>query len=191
MSESKPSDKRIYRTIINAPIEKVWSELVKTDEVLPFFFGAVCDCPEFEVGASFAMRSKNGKYTNVVGKVLEFSPPYKYSHTFKFTAYDDEPCTITYELKETEQGVEFSLTTEDAPSGSKTEKSMDQGGDFIVQNFKSVVENGKPTFSGRCILLMIGLTEMFSPRSSRSENWPLTRGTESNQEYNGEESKHG
>ena len=32
--------------MIDAPIETVWSELVKTDEMLPFFFGAVCRTPE-------------------------------------------------------------------------------------------------------------------------------------------------
>ncbi len=173
MSETNSSERRIYSVIINAPIETVWSKLIKTDEVLPFFFGAVCDSERLEPGASFAMRSKNGKYTNVVGEVLEFSPPYRYSHTFKFTSYDDAPCTITYELEETAQGVQFSLITEDAPSGTKTEKSMDQGGWFIVNNLKSVVECGKPTFSGRLILAMIGLTEMFTPKICRSENWPL------------------
>ena len=31
-----------WKVTINAPIETVWNTLVKTDEVLPFFFGAVC-----------------------------------------------------------------------------------------------------------------------------------------------------
>jgi len=167
------STRRVYKTLINAPIETVWSQLVKTDEVLPFFFGAVCDTDGLQEGASFAMRSPNGKYTNVVGKVLEFSRPHRYSHTFKFTAYDEPPCTITYELEETDQGVEFSLVTEGAPAGSKTAKSMEQGGSFIVDNLKSVIEQGKATFGGRMILLMIGLTEPFSPKHCRSEHWPL------------------
>jgi uncharacterized protein YndB with AHSA1/START domain len=173
MSNAKSSDKRIYRTIINAPIETVWSELVRTDKVLPFFFGAVCDCKTLEPGAPFAMRTKNGKYTNVVGEVLDFSPPNRYSHTFKFTSYDDAPCTITYELEETPDGVQFSLITENAPTGSKTEQSMDRGGKFIVNTLKSVVERGKPSFAGQCMLTMIRLTEAFAPKRCRSENWPL------------------
>lgn len=40
--DDKAEEKAVYRVLINAPIETVWSELVKTDEVLPFFFGAVC-----------------------------------------------------------------------------------------------------------------------------------------------------
>ncbi len=45
------SEKAVYRVQIKAPIEKVWSELVKTDEVLPFFFGAVCNTEDGLKGA--------------------------------------------------------------------------------------------------------------------------------------------
>jgi uncharacterized protein YndB with AHSA1/START domain len=173
MTDDDTSSKRVYQVLIDAPIDKVWSELVKQDEALPFFFGAVCDCDDMRVGAPFAMRSTNGKHTSVVGEVLEFTPPHRYAHTFKFTSYDDAPCTVTYELEETPQGVEFSLITENTPPGSKTEKSMDQGGHFIVQNLKAVVETGKPTLGGRLILAMIGLSQPFSPKRTRSELWPL------------------
>ncbi len=92
---SNGEDKAVYRTMINAPIDVVWSHLVKTDEVLPFFFGAVCRTPgQLEVGAPMAMQTPNGKYATVVGKVLEFDPPHRYAHSFKFTAYDDPPLRL-------------------------------------------------------------------------------------------------
>ncbi|MGI9287821.1 MAG: hypothetical protein ACR2P1_20720 [Pseudomonadales bacterium] len=50
------------------------------------------------------------------------------------------------------KGVQFSLIAEILTTGSKTEKSMAHGGNFIVNNFKAVVETGKPTLSGRMIL---------------------------------------
>jgi len=40
-AKGKP-EKFVWKVTINAPIETVWNTLVKTDEVLPFFFGAVC-----------------------------------------------------------------------------------------------------------------------------------------------------
>lgn len=170
--DAKAGEKAIYRVVIKAPIETVWSELVKTDEVLPFFFGAVCKTESgLAAGTPMAMRTRNGKYTSVVGKVLEFSPPHRYSHTLKFTNFDDAPCTITYDLKEVDGGVEFSLITTNTPVNSKTEKSMAQGGPFIVNNFKSVVETGKPVFSGRLILLMITLSQPFTPCVCKTENW--------------------
>lgn len=142
----------------------MWSELVKSDTELPFFFGAVCACESREPGAPFAMRSKNGKHTSAVGEVLDFSPPHRYAHTFKFTAYDDPPCTIIYELKETDAGVEFSLITENVPTGSKTEKSMGRGGPFIINNLKAMIETGRPTTSGGLILMMIRLFEGLTPK---------------------------
>jgi uncharacterized protein YndB with AHSA1/START domain len=177
-TESNGSAKDVYRVVIDAPIETVWSELVKTDEYLPFFFGAVCDAPKQQAGAPLAMRSPNGRYTSVVGEVLEFSPPHRYSHTFKFTNYDDPPCIVTYELEETAEGVQFSLITENVPKGTRTEKSMAQGGPFIVDNIKSVVERGRPTAGGRLILWMIRLTQPFSPARTRSQHWPVSSGTE-------------
>lgn len=172
-SANTAQDKQFYRITIAASIDAVWSQLVKTDEMLPFFFGSVCDCKDMTVGAPFAMRSPNGKYTSVVGEVLDFSPPYRYSHTFKFTNYDDAPCTVTYELKEVESGVEFTLITENVPAGTKTESSMAQGGSYITNNLKSVVETGKATFSGKLILFMIGITAGFTPKQCLSEHWQL------------------
>ena len=176
MTTTNTPGKNIYKVVINAPIEKVWSELVKTDEVLPFFFGSVCKVPDrMGEGAPMAMQTKSGKYRSVVGKVLAFDPPHLYSHTFKFTNFDDPPCTVTYELKEVEGGVEFSLITTNVSAGTKTEKSMAQGGPFIVNTFKSVVETGKPSFGNGLMLSLMGLMEPLSPKQCRSENWPFEK----------------
>ncbi len=172
MNDSSIENKAVYRVVINAPIETVWNTLVKTDEVLPFFFGAVCRTRNgLHLDAPMAMRTKNGKYTSVVGKVLEFSPPYRYAHTLKFTNLNDDPVVVTYDLKEVEGGVEFSLTTSGAIVGSKTAKSMEQGGPFIVNTFKSVVETGNPGFGAGLMLAMIGLMAPFTPKLCRSEHW--------------------
>lgn len=175
-SKSPPAEKAIYRVTINAPIDVVWSELVKTDEVLPFFFGAVCKTSgELTIGAPIAMQTNSGKYRSVVGKVLEFDPPYRYSHTFKFTGYDDPPCTVTYELKERDGAVEFSLITSNVPVATKTEKGMAQGGKFIVQTLKSVCETGKPSLAGRLMLGFMGMFEPLTPKVSRTENWSFDK----------------
>ncbi len=170
------TEKSIYKVIINAPIETVWAELVKIDEVLPFFFGSVCKTTgDLSIGSSIAMETPNGKYRSVVGKVLEFSPPHRYAHTFKFTGHDDPPCTVTYDLKETPEGVEFSLITTNVPAGTKTEKGMAQGGKFIVDTLKSVAETGRPSFGGRMMLGMMGLFQPFTPKVCKSDNWPFDK----------------
>ncbi|KWV90355.1 SRPBCC domain-containing protein [Erythrobacter sp. YT30] len=173
---SERAEKAIYKVFIAAPVETVWRELVKTDEVLPFFFGAVCKTTgKLTIGAPMAMETPNGKYRSVVGTVLDFDPPRRYSHTFKFTGYDDPPCTVTYELQPVDGGTEFSLITTNVPAGTKTEKGMAQGGKMIVETLKSVVETGQPKLGTRLLLGVMGLFQPLTPKQSRSENWPFDK----------------
>ena len=175
MTDTKTPGKHISRIIINAPIETVWNTIVKTDQALPFFFGSVCKTTGLTEGAPVRMTSPNGKHVSVAGTVTVFEPPYRYGHSFKFTNMDDPPCHVTYELREVDGGTEFTLISEGMVPGSKTEKSMVRGSEFIIQNLKSCIETGKPTFSGKMILAMIKLMGPFSPKICRSENWPYDK----------------
>ena len=126
-----------------------------------------------KVGAQIRMRTVNGKYTGVVGEVLDFDSPHRFMHTLKFTQYDDPPCKVIYELKEVPGGVEFILTAIDIPVGTKTAKQMAQGGDMIVKTLKAIVETGKPALGTRLLYVLFRLTEPMSPKKTLSENWPL------------------
>jgi uncharacterized protein YndB with AHSA1/START domain len=175
-----PGDKQVFRVTIDASIETVWSTLVKTDAVLPFFFGAVCDTERgLSPGAPMRMVTADRRHASVVGKVIEFAPPHRYSHTMGFTAYDEEPATVSYQLKELRPGkTEFTLElTRLPPASPKTGKSMAQGGAFIVANLKALIETGKPAFSGRMVGVVNALTGWMTPKTCRIENWPFGRMT--------------
>ena len=172
MSETS---KIVNRVVIHATIEEVWEALTKEGEVLPFFFNSVLHTTTLAPGAPVRMRSKDGKYTGVVGEVLELDPPHRYVMTFKFTNFDDPVCKVTHELKEVEEGVEYTLTSEEIAAGSRTEKQMKQGGSFITKTLKGLVENGKPPLGSRFILLMISMFSFMTPSRSRSEHWPLDK----------------
>jgi uncharacterized protein YndB with AHSA1/START domain len=167
--------RQVYRVVIDAPIQEVWDTLTRQGDPLPFFFGAVLHTTGLAPGAPIRMRTANGKYTGVVGEVLEIDPPHRYSHTFKFTALNEPACNVTYELKEIESGTEFTLITENVPAGTKTEGYMASGGEFITKTLKGVLENGSPPLKSRMILLMCHLTEWMSPAKSRSEHWGLAK----------------
>jgi uncharacterized protein YndB with AHSA1/START domain len=175
-----PGDKQVFKVVIDAPVETVWSTLVKTDAVLPFFFGAVCDAQGgLATGSSMRMVSADRKNALVVGNVLEFSPPHRYSHTMGFTQFNEEPATVTYELKSLgPQKTEFTLELTRLPAASpKTSKSMAQGGAFIVENLKALVETGKPAGSGKMVGIVNALTGWMTPKSCRIENWPYGKMT--------------
>lgn len=167
----------MYRVIIKASIDQVWSELIRTDRPMPFFFNGQYDTPGLGEGAAFAMRTPDGKHTLVMGKVIEFEPPHRYAHTFRFTTSDDPVSIVRYVLKEVEGGVEFTLINEHAASDpvSKSEKQMAQGAKFICENLKALVETGKATMGGRMMLFMFSLMAPITPKAALSSNWPLER----------------
>jgi uncharacterized protein YndB with AHSA1/START domain len=182
MTQPGPSDPAIsaygprqyWRVTIKAPIETVWNTLVKTDTVLPFFFGAICDAGPggLAEGRPMRMVSKDRRNAIVVGEVLEFTPPHRYAHTIYFTQIEGEqPGRTTYELKEVPGGTEFTLISEALP-GTKVGK-MVAGGPFIVNNLKRVVEAGRPMFSGTMVMAMSSVMGFMTPKISRIENWPL------------------
>ena len=175
MNAPSNTSTQVSQVIINAPIQDVWNALTKEGEVLPHFFGSVMHTTRFAPGAPIRMRTPNGKYTGVVGEVLELEPPYKYPMTFKFTNFDDAVCRVTHELKEVEGGTEYTLTSDRIPVGTKTEKNMASGGKIITSTLKSIVETGKPTPMARFIMVMGSLFAFASPRQSLSTNWPMDR----------------
>lgn len=173
MSDSKFADRQVYKVIINAPIETVWSELVKRTSPRPFFWNSSWDAPEMAPGKSFRMLSADRRAVGVVGEFLEMAPPHLLSHTFQLTSLDDPPSKVTYTLKETPEGVEFCLITENIVAGSKSVKSMDGGAKFIIENFKVFVETGKPTLGARVMNWVYSLMGPLTPQALRAENWPL------------------
>jgi len=170
-------EKAVFKVFIQGTIQDVWREITKTDEVQGAFFNMRLHTNGLAPGGQMQMRSPNGKYTSVIGEVLEFDPPHRYAHTFRFTQYEDPPCIIRYELVEKEGGVEFTMTLDDVPVGTKTAKEMIRGGDMIVKNLKAIVETGRPPFGTRMLYGLFKVMEPFAPKSTKSENWPLgTRG---------------
>jgi len=162
----------VSKVFIRGTIDAVWREITKTDELQGCFFNARMHIDGLRPGGKVQMRSADGKYTSVVGEILEFDPPRRFAHTFKFTQYDDPPCKVTYDLKEVEGGVEFSLTVDDMPVGTKTARDMTRGADFITKTLKSIVEEGRPSLGVRMLYGMFKvLGPVMTPKRCRTENW--------------------
>ena len=163
----------MFRVVINASLEEVWHEITRTDEPIPAFFNSRMDVGAMRAGSRLAMRSPDGKYTGVVGEILEVEPMKRFAHTFRFTAYDDPECKVIYDLEQVEGGVQFTLTIEDLPTGTKTAKQMIQGGTMIVNTLKSVMETGRPSFGVRMLYVLFKLMAPLTPGKCKSEHWPV------------------
>ena len=163
----------MFRVLIRGRLADIWNEITRTDAPIAAFFNARMDVGELEPGSRLAMRTPDGKYTGVVGEILEVVPCRRFKHTFQFTNYDDPPSTVTYDLKETEGGVQFTLTVENLPLGTKSAKQMVQGGTMIVNTLQSVIETGRPSFGTRMLFILFKLMQPFTPKRCLSEHWPV------------------
>ncbi len=173
--DTKFAERAFYKVLIKAPIETVWSVLIDTSSPRPFFWNSSWDADALVPGNAYRVVSSDGKVVAVVGEILEMEPPYRLVTTFRLTSLEDPASKVTYTLKETADGTEFTLSTENIPTGSKSEKSMADGSQFITRNFKSFIETGKVTFGARIMLAMFRLMAPFTPKSMRADKWPLGR----------------
>lgn len=163
----------MFQVLIQGSLEAVWNEITRGDAPIKAFFNNRMDRVQLAPGSRIAMRSPDGKYTGVVGEIIELIPQQRFSHTFKFTNFDDPECLVIYDLEDTGAGVKFTLTIENLPEGTKTAKQMVQGGTMIVNTLKSVIETGKPSLGVRMLFVLFKLLAPFSPKRCKSENWPI------------------
>ncbi|MCH9649778.1 MAG: SRPBCC domain-containing protein [Deltaproteobacteria bacterium] len=171
MSES--TKRAVFKVSIRGTVDAVWRELTRREGPQKAMFNAVLHTDGIAPGGTLRMRSINGKYTAVAGQYIEVEEPVRLTHTMRFTTNDDPECRITYRLEETAEGVDLTLTVDDLPVGSKSEKQLRQGGPFIVNNLKAIVETGKPTFGTRLLYVLFKVLEPLNPKRARSEHWPL------------------
>ena len=173
MSNQKVGKDAVFRIEIAASIERVWRELTKTDEAQGAVFNAWLHTSGMKPGARIQMRTGTGKHVLVVGEVLEFDPPHRFVHSHRFTEYDDPVCTVAYDLNQTGNGVEVTLSVIGMPAGSRTAKSMQTGGPRILASLKVIAETGRPALAIRLVYTMFSALEFVLPKRTRSEYWPL------------------
>ncbi len=176
MSENE-KERIVAEVFIAGSAEAVWHEITKTDEAQGCFFNAWMHTNGLRVGGVVAMRDESGKYTMVVGEILEFEPPRRFAHTFRFTQYDDAECRVVYTIEDVEGGVLFRLCVEDVEPGSKTAKSMKSGAKMIVKSLKRIVEKGALSLGLRIGFTVMGwLGPLLTPSRCKTEHWPLQGG---------------
>jgi uncharacterized protein YndB with AHSA1/START domain len=169
------NDKAVFRITIRGSIEAVWRELTKTDTPQQAVFNSHMHVAgAVERDRAVQWRTPSGRFVTAMGKVVDWDPPRRYAHTFRFARYDDAECMVAYDLRALEQGVEVTMTISGMQPGTRTAKDMTGGGSFILNALKAVVETGRPGFGARMLYRVFGWLEFMFPAKARVENWPLT-----------------
>ncbi len=167
------NNRLVSKIVIAGSQQAIWRELTKQGEPQAAVFNAWLHAQALAPGRTLQMRTASGDKVIVVGEVLEFDPPNRFAHTFRFTQYDDPPCTVVYELKPVEGGVEVSLVVENLPVGTRTGKSMDSGSRSILETLKAVVEQGRPKLGTRLMYALFDRMEFLLPKRCDAKHWPL------------------
>ena len=167
------NNRLVSKIVIAGSQQAIWRELTKQGEPQAAVFNAWLHAQALAPGRTLQMRTASGDKVIVVGEVLEFDPPNRFAHTFRFTQYDDPPCTVVYELKPVEGGVEVSLVVENLPVGTRTGKSMDSGSRSILETLKVVVEQGRPKLGTRLMYALFDRMEFLLPKRCDAKHWPL------------------
>lgn len=163
----------VFRIVIQAPVERVWRELTKTDEAQGAIFNAWMHLKGRPApGTPMQMRTGTGRHTMVVGEVLVWDPPHRYAHTHRFTQHEDPVCEVHYELKPGPQGVEVTMRLVDLPAGTATAKDMGRGAPQILALLKSIAETGRLPLGTRVMYAMFSVLEFVLPARTKSERWP-------------------
>ncbi len=167
------NNRLVSKIVIAGSQQAIWRELTKQGEPQAAVFNAWLHAQALAPGMRLQMRTASGDNVIVVGDVVEFDPPHRFAHTFRFTQYDDPPCTVIYELKPVENGVEVSLIVENLPVGTRTAKSMESGSRSILDTLKTVVETGRPKFATRLMYALFSKLEFMLPGKCNARHWPL------------------
>lgn len=164
---------RVFRIQIDAPPERVWKELTKTDEAQGAVFNAWLVTTVLGAGAPLQMRTGTGKNVIVDGRVLVHQPFTHFAHTHRFTQYEDPVCEVHYLLEAKDGGTQVTLRVKGCPEGTPTEKSMQSGGDFILKHLKRLAEGRGLPLGTKLMYGLMGAMEFLLPKRCRSSNWPL------------------
>ena len=171
----------VFSTHINASKEAVWAEITRTDKPHDAFFHTVLHTTGLKPGATYQMRTPNGRYVFAQGEILEYEPPTHLKQTVRFVRYDDPPVTVTYSIDDApEGGVTLVVTVEDIPSGTKTADTWTGSGGaaWTCKTLKRIVEDGKAPVSIRAMYKFFDvfgsvLAPLSTPKRTRVEHWPM------------------
>ncbi len=165
--------KLVARITIRGSAEAVWRELTKSNEPQAAMFNAWLHAQALAPGAVMQMRTGDGRNVLVVGRIVEFEPPRRFAHTFRFTQFDDPECTVIYEIRPLADGVEVTLTVDRLPVGTRTAKEMASGANAILCRLQAVIENGRPALGTRLLYALFGVLGFMLPARTRAQHWPL------------------
>ncbi len=133
----------VYTTFIKSTSEKVWNAITNA-EFTKQYWG--CELiSDWSKGAKWhSVRNADGQ-TNMIGEVIESSPPNRLSYTWHLpdANEDSDKSRVTFDLETVGDAVKLTVTHDKLEKGSDMASSISRGWPLVLSSLKSFLETGQ------------------------------------------------
>jgi uncharacterized protein YndB with AHSA1/START domain/DNA-binding transcriptional ArsR family regulator len=149
---------QVHRVYIKAAPQAIWDAITRPEWTQLYGYGGRVSYDlrpggAYAAHASEEMKASGGPAVMVEGEVLEADPPHKLVQTWRPTWLDEAHTTLTYEIRERDNGV-CSLTVthdvHDAPqTGAQVAGTVEGAGggwDEVLSDLKTLLETGSSLY---------------------------------------------
>lgn len=159
---------------IAAPIDTVWAEVTKLNQIQKPFFGTVLET-DFKPGSRLLYRSEDGKRVFILGEVIECDAPRKLIHTFRFVGVKETPTRVEWSLETRGNTTRVTVTHSQFVDQKQTAKAVLTSWPAILGDIKAVVETGDAPWKTRMRNWFMTTFAFMAPKDTLIENQPELR----------------
>ena len=142
---SKEKTSFVYVTYIRSTPEKVFEAITKP-EIARRYWGHE-NVSDWKPGSTWQhVRANEERTVQLVGKVVEVSPPTRLVITWANATQADDPdntSRVTFEVAPYDEMVRLTVTHDELEAGSAMAKGIQQGWPIVLSSLKSLLETGQ------------------------------------------------
>lgn len=135
----------IYVTFIAAPADKVFDAIIKP-EIARRYWGHE-NVSDWQPGSTWQhVRADDARAVQLVGKVIEISPPRRLVITWGAASQADQPDShsrVTFDIEPYQDMVKLTVTHDELEAGSGMDQGIRKGWPVVLSSMKSFLETGR------------------------------------------------